>query len=137
MKAKKVIVNPEEKIVVAMMEDFPKTVVKECMEKCNYVTAEVVRDVVFWNDYDIDKSTNPLFKAVSKCDEFDTFDERVGAEIACSLVDKKYHAAMAKKYSLIKKYLYKVIKDIELLEAMHNKKVNNITEDIKRCYIDK
>ena len=137
MKEKKVIVNPEEKIVVAMMSDFPKNVVKECMEKCNYVTAEVVRDVVFWNDYDIDKSTNPLFKSVSKCDEFDEFDERIGAEIACSLVDKKYHAAMAKKYSLIKKYLYKVIRDIELLEVMHNKKVNNITEDIKRCYIDK
>ena len=44
MKEKKVIVNPEEKIVVAMMSDFPKNVVKECMEKCNYVTAEVVRD---------------------------------------------------------------------------------------------
>ena len=137
MKEKKVIVRPDERIVVAMMEDFPKGVVEECEEKLNNLTSNIVKNIVFWMNLDIDNSKNPLFKSVAKCDEFDTFDERAGREIACSVVDKKYHVAMAKKYAQIKKYLVKAIEEISALEDIHNTKANNITEDIKRCYIDK
>lgn len=131
---KKVIVKPHEKLVVAMMEKYPKRVNDECEERCSHTTAEIVREIVFWED--LNHSTNPFFKAVSKCDKEDTFDERVGKEIACSLVDKKYHVAMAKKYSKIKKYLLKAIEEVSVLEDMHNTKADNITADIQRCYID-
>lgn len=134
---KKVIVRPDEKLVVAMFENLPKGVVDECFDKCSNTTKQMVATLTYVKSIEVDNSTNSLFKAVSKCDEFDTFDERVGTEIACSLVDKKYHVAMAKKYAQIKKYMLKAIKEIEVLEDMHNTKADNITADIQRCYIDK
>lgn len=137
MNKKKVIVKPNEKIVVAMMENQPKGVVDECIDKCSKVTANIIATVGYTKSIEVYNSTNSLFKSVSKCDEYDTFDEKVGKEIACSLVDKKYHIAMGKKYAQIKKYLLKAIEEIEVLEDMHNTKADNITADIKRCYIDK
>lgn len=136
MNKKKVIVKPDEKIVIAMMENLPKDVVEECAERYGNVTYNIVREVVFWKNLNVNNSKNPLFKSVAKCDEYDTFDEKAGREIACSLVDKKYHVAMAKKYAQIKKCLMKAIDEISVLEDMHNTKADNITADIKRCYID-
>lgn len=134
MKNKKFIVKEEAKKVIAMMKDIPRGIVEESYDRGKKLTGMVVHLIALEKDVDIFNSSNPLFKAYATCDEKDTFDEYTGKEIAASLVDKKYHLAMAKRYSRVIKYLNEIETDLSVLAQEHIIKANNITEDLKRCY---
>lgn len=74
------------------------------------------------------------FKAVSKCREGDVFDEHIGKEIAGSVLDMKYHDRMARDYDKYIQDLNSTISKLERLRNKHTKKVQNIKDDLKRCY---
>ena len=132
---KKFIINSEKNIVIAEMIDIPKSIVKETEEKTSKMTSFLVNEI--FQKLTMSKSSNPLYKAVAKCDNRDDFDEKIGIEIAATKSDLKYHIAMRKKYMRVLKVLRKACDEIESLAVYHQKKVRNIEDDIKRCFIDK
>lgn len=135
---KRFIVKPEEKVVVAIMDAYCDGIQEEVEKKCTRPTANLVQHIIIndhsqglnYRNYEI--NYNVPYKGVSKCDEYDKFDEKVGRDIAGSKADLKYHTAMMKKYSRISELLKKATEEIQVLEFEHMRKVMHINEDLQR-----
>lgn len=131
---KRYIVKEDEGIVIAIKNEFDSVLeeLKKCASKKTY---ELLSDYVLWyNTKPILILENENFKGVSKCDEFDIFDEKKGKDIASCKADIKYHAAMRRKYSLIFELLRNAEKEIILLHNKHRQKECDTIEYLNRRY---
>lgn len=131
---KRFIVQEDKGIVIAIKDEFD-SVLEELKKYSSKKTYELLSDFILWSYTKPElKLENKDFKGVSKCDEFDIFDERKGRDIASCKADIKYHAAMRKKYSLIFELLRNAEKEIILLHNKHKQKEYDAAEYLDRRY---
>ena len=125
---KKFIELPKENTVIAMMEnkhsiaDEVKTVNK------NYAFILNRIDFVFGRK----ESSNPYYKSTAVADVNDTFDAKVGREIAGQKTDYKYHKSMVDQYNRHILLLENMIDTLEKLRNRHIDKKRRITDNMKR-----
>lgn len=146
MKEKRYIINPEEKVVVAMMNantidpDDTAGVADEVVEKCTsltmYAVIELINRAVDCNMPNLDIPCDELYKGIAKCDEYDDFDPVLGKQIAGNKAEMKYHIAMSKKYKRLVDILGKAYEELYILECEHANKALKISNNIKK-YTDK
>lgn len=131
---KRYIVQEDKGIVIAIKDEFDSVLeeLKKCSSKKTY---ELLSDFILWSYAKPElKLENKDFKGVSKCDEFDIFDERKGRDIASCKADIKYHAAMRRKYLLIMELLKNAEKEIVHLHNKHKQKEYDTAEYLNRRY---
>lgn len=127
-------VVPEKKIVIAKAERKAyEDTFDEIIGKCS---SSVVNSILT-TDFPFRESIfeEKYFTGTAICAEEDTFDESVGKDIAACKVDMKYHKTISHKYKLMSKYLLKMADEINKLADQHDKKVDNIQNDIERRYM--
>jgi hypothetical protein len=135
--SKKYDINREEKRV-RISKTYDKTIFDEIGVSCPDVTIELVNHLNRVGEgYMYDLPCSPTFTGTAQCDEYDTFDPKVGIEIASTKADLKYHKAMARKYALTLAALKRAVSEIEPLMVKHEQKVKNIADDLARCYANK
>lgn len=131
---KRYIVQEDKGIVIAIKDEFD-SVLEELKKYGSKKTYELLSDYILWYGSKPQLSLeNKYFKGVSKCDEFDIFDEKKGRDIASCKADIKYHAAMRKKYALIFELLRNAEKEIILLHNKHRQKECDAAEYLDRKY---
>ena len=126
-------VKPEEKTCVSYIIDCDDTL-DETSKKTSLRTSAIAASL-----YNIDDvmTFDIGFKGTAKCHDNDEFDEHKGVDLASTRADMKYHRRMAKDYKKYIKACEKAIEEFKALQDMHEKKVENIQNDIKRHYVDK
>lgn len=131
---KYIAANEKERTVFGKMEELPMGIVEESSYKTSALTTEVIKVINFIKEVDIDNSTNPLFSTTIKCNENDKFDERIGKDIVGSIVDRKYHDSMARRYWRLCDYLLAITRDVTELAEYHSDKAQKIDDDLERVY---
>ena len=131
---KSIVVNKKENSVFGRMEELPIGIVEEASYKTTPLTTEVIKVIDFIKRVDIENSTNQLFSTKVKCDERDIFDEKIGKDICSSIVDRKYHDSMARRYLRVCEYLLDVVDELQNLSEYHAEKAQNIDDDLDRLY---
>lgn len=131
---KRYIVKKDEGIVIAIKDEFD-SILNELRKYSSKKTYNLLNDYILWYGEKPQLSLeNKDFKGVSKCDEFDIFNEKKGRDIASCKADIKYHAAMRRKYALIFELLRNAEKEIILLHNKHRQKEYDTAEYLDRKY---
>lgn len=131
---KRYIIKEDEGIVIAIKDEFD-SILNELRKYGSKKTYNLLNDYILWYEEKPRLSLeSENFKGVSKCDEFDIFDEKKGRDIASCKADIKYHAAMRKKYALIFELLRNAEKEIILLHNKHRQKECDTIEYLNRRY---
>lgn len=131
---KRYIIKEDEGVVIAIKDEFD-SILNELRKYGSKKTYNLLNDYILWYGEKPQLSLeNGNFKGVSKCDEFDIFDEKKGRDIASCKADIKYHAAMRRKYSLIMELLKNVEKEIIHLHNKHKQKECDTAEYLNRRY---
>lgn len=125
---KKFIELPEERTVIAMMEEN-HTVVKE-LEKTSKKYAFILNRIDFM--FGRKDSGNSYFKSEAVADKNDLFDINIGREIAGQKVDYKYHKSMVKQYNRYILLLENIIDTLENLRNKHIDKRRKIENNMKK-----
>lgn len=131
---KHIAVNEKERSVFGMMQELPMGVVEETSYKASALTTEVLKVIDFIKNVDIENSTNPLFSTTIKCSKTDLFNERIGKDIVGSIVDRKYHDSMARRYWRMCDYLIDIANEVTELAEYHSDKAQKIDDDLERVY---
>lgn len=125
---KRYVELPEKNTVIAMMEnrhsvaDEVKTVNK------NYAFILNRIDFVFGRK----ESGNPYYRSTAVSDGDDTFDAKIGREIAGQKTDYKYHKSMVDQYNRHILLLENMIDTLEKLRNKHIEKKRKITDNMKK-----
>lgn len=82
-----------------------------------------------YKDY---STSNTKFKTIVKCDPSDTFDEKIGKDIAGSLTDYKYHDYIARQYEKAIDEMEEMIEQAKKEILRHRRKCTNIKNSLKR-----
>lgn len=125
---KRYIELPEERTIIAMMEE-KHTVAKE-LEKVSKKYAFILNRIDFI--FGRKGSSNPYFKSEAVADENDSFDVKIGQEIAGQKVDYKYHKSMIIQYNRYILLLENMIATLENLRSKHISKKRKIESNMKK-----
>lgn len=142
MREKNYIVNPEKKIVVAIlkanidnvddMKGIADEVIRECSRTTIYAILELIEKAGDFDMSNLDIPYEVLYKGIAKCDEHDEFNEEIGKKIAGNKAEMKYHIAMAKKYKVLVSLIEKAYEELYVLECKHANKAFKINNNIKK-----
>jgi hypothetical protein len=122
------IVNKDSKIVISRL-DKCKDTIDETVENCSLSTsciAFALADIV--NALD---GNNPNIKAIAKCDDTDTFNEKRGKSISEKKAILKYHKRMVKDYDKYLSKMEKAVEEIIALRERHQYKIDTIEQDLE------
>ena len=122
--------NPKTKEVVAGYSDY-LDMEEEVSRKCSCPTSFIFRNI-YLSGTRVDWLSDVTFKTIAKCDDVDSFDERIGKSVAISKLDAKYHKAMAKRYEKVIKIIEKAKKELETLLNYHIEKAEHCMDSIKK-----
>ena len=123
----KYVVKPEEKMVIGwfnMNDNFENvTTVGEEMEQ--------LFPRFSWMLYPLDiediyQPNDRVLKAVSRCDDRDEFDEKVGKKIVADVIEKKYHILMMKKFKQIERKAQNIGESAYALGMMHEERLKEL-----------
>ena len=124
----KYVVKPEEKMVIGW--------INMCDNGISCVGVELKDN--FWDLLrslgvdDIWQQKERVLKAVSRCDERDEFDEKIGKKIVADVLEKKYHTLMMKKYEQIERKMDNILDNVDKLTMMHNERLNELQARIDK-----
>jgi hypothetical protein len=113
---KRFIEIPEKKMVIAML-DKKYSAVDE-VKRINHRAAFILNrtDFIFGRA----PLANSYFKSIARCNGNDTYDRKIGRNIARRKVDYKYHKSMANQYN----YYIRLLEDIiAMLEQLRNEHI--------------
>ena len=132
---KRYIVNPEDRVVVAMYDDVNAfdDAYEEVIKSCSHTTRGLFNCPMMVMETAGDPSINTL-KALSRCDEVDTFDEKIGKDIAGAKLDMKRHLKFARQYDRYLGILEKAMGELYKLAKYHRDKARAIQDDLDRTY---
>ena len=131
----KYVVKPEEKMVIGWinMYDEAKNVASFGEEMTKHSNIYDIDYILYLLEIeDIWQQNEKVLKAVSKCDDRDEFDEKIGKKIVTDIIEKKYHALMMKKYKQIEKKLKKIIESANALNTMHEERLKELQARIDK-----
>ena len=118
----KYVVKPEERIVIGW--------INMCDNDITSVGWELKDDFYFLLSAlkvkDIWQQDERVLKAVSRCDERDKFDEKVGKKIVADILEKKYHTLMMKKYKQIERKMDNILDNVDKLTMMHKERLDEL-----------
>lgn len=127
----KYVVKPEEKMVIGwinMCDSDNNDITSVGWElKDNYyflLSALKVEDI--W------QQDERILKAVSRCDDRDEFDEKIGKKIVADILEKKYHILMMKKYKQIERKLNGILDNTYELGMMHENRLRELQARINK-----
>ena len=120
------IVKPEERIVIGWISTIDgMTGIIEELDK--YKMGWVLPAI---NVEDIWEQDNRIIKAVSRCDESDEFDEKIGKKIVADILEKKYHSIMIKKYRKCEEKILQMLSGIYGKGIEHNARLKELQSRI-------
>lgn len=129
------IINPNNNTVVAILPDM-EDVTNEVAQKCKRLTAYAVWELIDkgyrCNQPELDIPYEAKFKGVAYCDKHDAFCENIGKDVSENKALKKYHSAMARKYSRLAELLKNAYEEMQALEACHIVKALNAEKSIEK-----
>lgn len=128
-------VNREKGVTVGkVLKDSCTTVREEVMKKASDDTYHAVKSVLMqsFNIDDIDCDDYRIFKAVSRAQEDDVFDEKTGKLIVDAKLSYKYHKLMQKKYGQLMRTFRKAIDELSELERKHYVATIKCDEKLKK-----
>lgn len=124
----KYVVKPEEKMVIGWINMCDNDITSVGWElKDNYyflLSALKVEDI--W------QQDERILKAVSRCDDRDEFDEKIGKKIVADILEKKYHTLMMKKYKQIERKMDNILDNVDKLTMMHKERLDELQTRINR-----
>lgn len=91
----------------------------------------LMRFIDWYDNYDCEYN---LMKAKARCNDGDTFDEKIGRSIVDSKLEYKRHMRMARKYDKIYRLLCQTLPYVEERVATHMKKAGAIYKDLNNHY---
>lgn len=109
----KYIVQPEEKQVIAILEDTRYDFINKAIKICNRLSDNKSHVIVIPN-LDLETIHMPnRFKIVVKCKEGDTFDSEIGKKIAKERLMTKYYKSFDKRLFKFMRELSSILNDTE------------------------
>lgn len=129
----KYVVKPEEKMVIGwfnMNDNLENvTTVGEEMEQLfpRFSWMLFPLDIE-----DIYQPNDRVLKAVSRCDDRDEFDEKVGKKIVADVIEKKYHILMMKKFKQIERKAQNIGESAYALGMMHEERLKELQARIDK-----
>lgn len=129
----KYVVKPEEKMVIGWINmcDAPKNITSMSWEMGQFFPK--FGYMMFPLDVeDIFEQEDRVLKAVSRCDDRDEFDEKIGKKIVADVLEKKYHILMMKKFKQVERKLLDMVKGTYVLGMMHNERLNELQTRIDK-----
>lgn len=129
----KYVVKPEEKMVIGWINmcDAPKNITSMSWEmgqffpRFGYMMFPLGVEDIF-------EQEDRVLKAVSRCDDRDEFDEKIGKKIVADVLEKKYHILMMKKLGQVEKKLSDMLEGTYALGVMHNERLDELQARIDK-----
>ena len=129
----KYVVKPEERMVIGwidMCDSFKNiTSIENELYGVTKFPYELLYLVGVDDIYQQDKN---ILKAVSRCDDRDEFDEKIGKKIVADILEKKYHILMMKKYRQVIRKLEGIIENAYSLGLMHENRFRELQTRIDK-----
>ena len=129
----KYVVKPEERMVtgwIDMCDSFKNiTSIENELYGVTKFPYELLYLVGVDDIYQQDKN---ILKAVSRCDDRDEFDEKIGKKIVADILEKKYHILMMKKYRQVIRKLEGIIENAYSLGLMHENRFRELQTRIDK-----
>lgn len=121
------IVKPEERIVIGWIDTLEGvTGVREEMK--DYVKIDWILPA--FDVEDVWEQDNHIIKAVSKCDDMDDFDEKIGKKIVADILEKKYHILIMRKYKQCEREAIKLLDSLYAQGIEHSRRLKELQKRI-------
>lgn len=128
----KYVVKPEEKMVIGWIDLRDYNSVTGIYDETRNNRLPVDWLIMDLNIEDVREQDSHIIKAVSKCDDRDEFDEKIGKKIVADIIEKKYHILILKKYKQCERSIKKILVDIFSLKIMHNNRLKELQARIDK-----
>lgn len=130
----KYISKPENGITICQKQSVGKDfIIDEVRKKCSVDVAELLKEMDdTWRTHIPVVEISSEYKGVAKCDPRDTYDEKIGRDIALLTASKKYHKAAAVRYGKLANYFVKVMSEMLKLQDSHLLEERKIEEELKK-----
>lgn len=121
----KYVVKPEEKMVIGWIDmcDEAKNITSVGWEMRNFNIDYLLFPL---GVEDIWQQEERVLKAVSKCDDRDEFNEKIGKKIVADVLEKKYHILMMKKFKQLERKFKEIGEYSYALGMMHEKRLKEL-----------
>lgn len=134
----KYMVNKETGVVVCHRRMTDSYIGNEVEKKCSPAVAGVIKRLLFLEVFrdsslPFNIEISEKFKGVARCDERDTFDEKVGRDVARLIAKKKHHEAAARTYGRLYNFFMNAADEVGRLAVEHTRNVTD-TDDALNKY---
>lgn len=133
----KYMVNKETGVVVCHRRMTDSYIGNEVEKKCSPAVVKLINHLLFLETYkdsslSFDIEIPEKFKGVARCDERDTFDEKVGRDVSRLIAKKKHHSAAMKTYDRLCEFFMKAAKEMNELAMKHDDELLKVEETLNK-----
>jgi hypothetical protein len=133
----KYTVNEEKGVVVCHRKMTSSYIDNEVEKRCSPAVAKIIGRLLFLETFKDSHLPFKLeipekFKGVARCDERDTFDEKVGRDVARLIAKKKHHSAAMKTYDRLCEFFMKAAKEMNELAMEHDDELLKVEETLNK-----
>lgn len=127
------VVDSDAKVVVCHREVKSGYIANEVRKKCSRKVARLVQWLVRFDELlPFEVEIPKKYKGVAKCDERDTFDVKVGRDVARLIAKKKHHAAAIRTYKRLYTLFIEAATEMGNLALQHNKDLQDTEATLEK-----